>query len=95
MRKWPTYGWAHAGIALASASILSPVAGYLTERFVLAYNIRAYPQYGETGWNSLGAFGFGLVAAIYTFPIAFILIFVIQRLFASGSNMPSEDRPTD
>lgn len=97
MKKWPKSGWVHAGIALASAAILSAVVGYLTERSVLDYNIRVTPQYGETGWNSLGAFLGGLVAAIWTFPLAFILIFVIQRLFASDSDTdtPTDAPPTD
>jgi len=31
----------------------------------------------------LGAFAAGFVAVIWTFPIAFILIFAIQRIFAA------------
>ncbi|MGA7340850.1 MAG: hypothetical protein WBE72_04465 [Terracidiphilus sp.] len=92
MKKWPASGWAHAAIALASASILSAVAGYLGQRSALAYNLRITPQYGETGWNSLGAFAGGLVAAFYAFPIAFILIFVIQRLFAADRD---KENPAD
>jgi hypothetical protein len=97
MKKWPKSGWTHAGIALASAPILSAVVGYLTERSVLESNIRVTPQYGETGWNSLGAFLGGLVAAIWTFPIAFILIFVIQRIFTGQRDIesPTDDPPTD
>ena len=89
MKRWPRSGWVHAGIALASAPILSAVVGFLTERTVLDYNIRVTPQYGETGWNSLGAFLGGLVAAIWTFSIAFILIFAIQRIFAAQRDTDS------
>jgi Na+/proline symporter len=92
MKKWPTSGWGHAGIAFVSASVLSAVIGYLTDRSVLVQNIRTAPQYGETGWNSLGAFAGGLVAALWTFPIAFILIFAIQRIFAAERNV---DTSTD
>jgi hypothetical protein len=97
MRKWPTSGWVHAGIALVSAAILSAVAGYLAERSVLGYNIRVSPQDGETGWNSLGAFAGGIVAAFYTFPIAFILIFAIQRIFAAEDDIDTstDETPTD
>jgi Na+/H+-translocating membrane pyrophosphatase len=82
MKRWPSSGWTHAGIAFLSALIFSALAGYIGERSALTYNIRTSPQYGETGWNSLGAFAGGLVAAFWTFPIAFVLIFVIQWLFA-------------
>src|SRR5581483_8406905 len=97
MRKWPTSGWAHAGIAFASALILSAMAGYLGERSALTYNIRTSPQYGTTGWNSLGAFAAGFVAAFWTFPIAFTLIFAVQRIFASerDSNNSTDDDPGD
>jgi Co/Zn/Cd efflux system component len=44
------------------------------------------------GWNSLGALAGGLAAAIWTFPIAFILIFAIQRIFAAERDI---DNPTD
>ncbi len=97
MRKWPTSGWVHAGIALASASILSMVSGYLTDKSVLATNIRTTPQYGEKGWNPLGAFAGGIAAAFWTFLIAFFLMFVIQRLFAAkgDSDGPTGEPPTD
>jgi hypothetical protein len=65
---------------------------HLTYRYVLATNIRTTPQYGEMGWNSLGALAGGLAAAIWTFPIAFILIFAIQRIFAAERDI---DNPTD
>jgi len=95
MNRWPTSGWAHAGIALASASILSAVAYYLGERSALDYLNRTSPH-PDPGWNSFGAAAGGFVAAFYTFPIAFIPIFVIQRLFAAGDDTvtPSEDPPT-
>jgi Co/Zn/Cd efflux system component len=72
--------------------MLSAVVLYLTYRYVLATNIRTTPQYGEMGWNSLGALAGGLAAAIWTFPIAFILIFAIQRIFAAERDI---DNPTD
>jgi hypothetical protein len=84
MKKWPTSGWVHAGIAFASALIMTAAVQFLTYRYVLATNIRITPQYGHAGWNSLGAFAGGLVAAFWTFPIAFILIFATQRIFATG-----------
>jgi uncharacterized protein (DUF697 family) len=92
MRRWPKSGWAHAGIAFVSALLISAVIGHLAERSVLATNIRTTPQYGETGWNSLGAFAGGVVAALWTFPIAFVLLFAIQRIFASGRDT---DNPAD
>ena len=82
MKKWPTSGWVYAGIALMSAFVLSAVAWYLAERSALEYNIRTTPQYGASGWNSLGAAAAGFVAAFWTFPISFLLIFVFQRTFA-------------
>jgi len=73
------------------------VAGYFGERSALAYNVRISPEYGETGWNSLGAVVGGLAAAFWTFVIALFLIFVIQRIFASGEDPenPTDESPTD
>jgi hypothetical protein len=87
MKGWPKSGWAHAGIAFLSASILSVAGGCLAERSALIRNIRTSPQYGQTGWNSLGAFAGGVAAAFWTFLIAFFLTFAIQRLFASGRDV--------
>lgn len=66
------------------------MVGYLTDKSVLATNIRTTPQYGETGWNSLGAFAGGVAAAFWTFPIAFFLTFVIQRLFAADADSDTD-----
>jgi hypothetical protein len=85
MKKWPTSGWVHAGIAFASASMLSPGVGYLAYRSALDSLNRTSPHPGDPGWHSFGASAAALVGAFYTFPFAFILVFVIQRLFASGS----------
>jgi phosphotransferase system glucose/maltose/N-acetylglucosamine-specific IIC component len=90
--KWPTSGWIHAGIAFILAAILSVVVGYLADHSALEYNIRATPEYGEKGWNSLGAFAAGVAAAFWTFVIASVLIFVIQRIFASKDDT---DNPTE
>jgi hypothetical protein len=49
MKKWPTSGWAHAGVGFVSASVVSLVVGYLTYRNVLTTNIRTDPQYGAAG----------------------------------------------
>jgi phosphotransferase system glucose/maltose/N-acetylglucosamine-specific IIC component len=97
MKKWPKSGWVHAGIALASAAILSAIVGYLAEKSALDYLNRINPQYAGTGWDSLGAFSGGIVAAFYTFPIAFILIFAIQRIFAADRDVDNsaDDPPTD
>ncbi len=83
MKKWPTSGWIHAGIAFASALILSAVVAFLAYSSALENGIRTDPQYGTTGWNSLGAFAVGAMAAFCAFLIAFFLIFVIQGLFAA------------
>jgi hypothetical protein len=97
MKKWPTSGWAQAGIALASAFVFSAMVLYLTYRYVLATNHRTTPQYGETGWNSLGASAGGLAAAFWTFPIAFILTFAVQRIFARERDIdfPTDEPPTE
>ncbi|MGA2887996.1 MAG: hypothetical protein ABSE51_08080 [Terracidiphilus sp.] len=97
MKKWPTSGWDHAGIAFGSASILAAVAGYLGERSALDYLNRISPHPGDSGWNSLGAFAGGIAAAFWTFPITFILIFVIQRIFAAerDKDNPADETHTD
>ena len=97
MRKWPTSGWAHAGIAFASALILSAMAGYLGERAALTYLIRTSPPYGDIGYHSFGAIAGGVATAFWTFPIAFTLIFAVQRIFASerDSNNSTDDDPGD
>jgi hypothetical protein len=96
MRRWPTSGWAHAGIALASAPIITAVAAYLAYGSALDYLDRTSPQPGDPG-NSFGASAAAFVAVFYTLPIAFIAIFVIQRLFAADSDTdtPTDDPPTD
>jgi hypothetical protein len=81
MTKWPTSGWTHAGIAFATAAILSALVEYLTEKSVLTRNFRLY---GDKGWNSLGASLTGFAAAFWTLLITFILIFIIQRIFAAN-----------
>jgi len=45
----------------------------------------------------LGAVVGGLAAAFWTFVIALFLIFVIQRIFASGEDPenPTDESPTD
>jgi hypothetical protein len=86
MKRWPKSGWAHAGIAFASASILSVVAYCLGERSAYTYLVRTDPQHNDAGWYSLGAAAGGVAAAFWTFLIALVPIFVIQRLFRPEGN---------
>src|SRR5208337_3008739 len=53
MKNWPRSRWVHAGIACASALILSAIVAYLADRSALEYGIRTSPQYGEAGRDSL------------------------------------------
>ena len=97
MRKWPTSGWVHAGIALVFALILSGGVGCLAEKSALTYLMRTSPPYGDAKWHSFGAFVGGIAAAFWTYLIAFVFIFLIQRILASEreTDSSSDEPPRD
>jgi hypothetical protein len=68
----------------------------LAYKSALDYLNRVSPHPGDPQWNSFGASAAAFVAAVYTLPIGFIVIFVIQRIFAGkrdGDNLAGSDPP--
>jgi hypothetical protein len=83
MKRWPKSEWAHAGIAVAGATVLAIIGAGLEDRYSFAEAVRQYPHDGLDGLSALWD---GMVAGFFVEVIVFVVLFMAQRRWLTSQD---------